>query len=184
MGKLRSFKVISEKTAYESHWLSVSELVTQKDGILGSYSIINRSDCVCIIIENYNERILLIRQFRFPTREYGWELPMGGVDNGETSNFAAIRETCEEVGINVNLKEIGIFHPMPGLTRQSAFIYYGKIDKKKTKEAEEYNNDIDEIVERRFFSFAEIKEMIRKGKISDGLTLSSLAVLNGNGVVN
>lgn len=180
MEKKRSFKVLSEEITYESRWLSVSELVTEKDGILGSYSVINKSDCVCIIIENDNTKILFVRQYRFPTREYAWELPMGGIERNETPEDAALRETCEEVGINVNLYKIGTFHPVPGLMQQQAYIYYGKIGKKETGEVEKYNDSIDEIVERRFFGFKEINEMIKTGEISDGLTLSSLKVLNCN----
>ncbi len=177
MEKHRSFNVLSEEVKYKNHWLMVSELATETDGQLGLYSVINRNNCVSIIIENHNKMILLVKQYRFPTRDYAWELPMGGIENGESECIAANREANEEVGININLQKINFFYPMPGLTKQKAYVYYGKIGEVETLKVKQYNEDIDEIVERRFFDFKEIQEMIKQREIVDGLTLSSLAIL-------
>src|SRR5579859_1400138 len=43
-------------------------------------------------------RILLVRQFRLPARQYLWELPAGRVDKGESVLKAAKRELVEETG--------------------------------------------------------------------------------------
>src|SRR5260370_41290397 len=43
-------------------------------------------------------RILLVRQYRLPARQYLWELPAGRVDTGETTLQAARRELAEETG--------------------------------------------------------------------------------------
>ena len=43
-------------------------------------------------------RILLVRQYRLPARQYLWELPAGRVDPGETVLQAARRELAEETG--------------------------------------------------------------------------------------
>lgn len=57
-----------------------------------------------IIINNHNE-ILLIKG---PRR--GWEMPGGQVEEGESLQDAAIRETKEESGINIEIvKFCGIF---------------------------------------------------------------------------
>src|SRR5271170_8244056 len=43
-------------------------------------------------------RILLVRQYRLPAKQYLWELPAGRVDPGETVLQAARRELVEETG--------------------------------------------------------------------------------------
>jgi ADP-ribose pyrophosphatase YjhB (NUDIX family) len=54
---------------------------------------------VDLIIE-YNERIILIERKNPP---YGWALPGGFVDYGETLESAARREAKEETGLDVEL---------------------------------------------------------------------------------
>lgn len=177
MVKKRNFKVLSEETKYQDQWLTVSELKTEKDGQTGSYSVVHKNDCVSVIIENHKKMILFLKQYRFPTEEYAWELPMGGIEDRELPEAAAKRETKEEVGIDVQLHNIGVFHSIPGLMKQNAYVYYGIIGEQETRDAQLYDEWIDEIVERKFFTYNEIHDMIRNHEISDGLTLSSLILL-------
>lgn len=171
----REFKVLDEKQEYQSEWLSVTELVTETDGIKrGTYSVVNKKDCVVMVIENAEKELLLVKSFRFPTRKYAWEFPAGGIENDEVNVIAALRETSEEIGIRIKLQEMGSFHPIPGLSPQMAFVYYGNVNEKDECLIEEYQETVDEIVERRFFSLDKIKEMILDGSISDGLTISAL----------
>ncbi len=57
------------------------------------------------IIIIYREGVVLIERKNPP---YGWALPGGFVDYGETLEVAAIREAKEETGLDVNLT--GQFH--------------------------------------------------------------------------
>ena len=60
---------------------------------------INPVPTVDIIIE-YNNGIVLIERKNFP---YGWAIPGGYVDYGESLEDAAIREAKEETNLNVKL---------------------------------------------------------------------------------
>ncbi len=42
--------------------------------------------------------VLLLWRHRFITDTWGWEIPAGGIDPGETPPDAAARETLEETG--------------------------------------------------------------------------------------
>ena len=171
------FKIIEEYNVYNSKWLSVSELITLTDGYSqGTYNVVNKNNCVSAVIENLENKILFVKSFRFPTREYAWELPMGGIEKNETSDYAVKREVFEEVGIKPDLYVLQKFHPNPGLTSQSAIVYYGRIGKKETRMALDYNVKVDEIVDRKFFNHLEWKKLIQNGLITDGLTMSSLMI--------
>lgn len=52
------------------------------------------------LIKNNPEKIVLIRQYRYPIGDYVYELPAGLVDDKETDNQAAIREMKEETGMS------------------------------------------------------------------------------------
>ncbi|WP_404784283.1 NUDIX domain-containing protein [Altericista sp. CCNU0014] len=56
---------------------------------------------VDIIIE-LNDRVVLIERLNEP---FGWALPGGFVDYGETVESAAVREAAEETGLDVRLLE-------------------------------------------------------------------------------
>ena len=61
-------------------------------------------------------RILLVRQYRLPARQYLWELPAGRVDPGETPLKAAKRELAEETGYpREKVAKARRVFPQPGL---------------------------------------------------------------------
>jgi ADP-ribose pyrophosphatase YjhB (NUDIX family) len=67
---------------------------------------------VDIIIEIESKGIVLIKRKNPP---YGWALPGGFVDYGESLEEAAVREAKEETDLNVKL--IGQFHTYSGPER-------------------------------------------------------------------
>ncbi|MEM1492962.1 NUDIX hydrolase [Bacillus velezensis] len=52
-----------------------------------------------VIIQNDGRDILLVKRKDVPL----WDLPGGGIEEGETPEAAAIRESCEETGYNVTI---------------------------------------------------------------------------------
>jgi len=64
---------------------------------------------VDIIIQRKDNSIILIKRKKAPFAEH-WALPGGFVEYGETAEHAAIRETKEETGLDVEiLKLVGVY---------------------------------------------------------------------------
>lgn len=53
------------------------------------------------------DKIVMIRQYRYPLDDYLYELPAGLIDEGETPSEAAIREMKEETGMDFEVYEAG-----------------------------------------------------------------------------
>lgn len=62
-----------------------------------------------------NGRVLLVRR-RVKEGSLSWQLPAGGVEDGETVEQAAVRETKEETGLTVSAVKVlgGRLHPITG----------------------------------------------------------------------
>jgi ADP-ribose pyrophosphatase YjhB (NUDIX family) len=55
------------------------------------------------IITEIGDKIVLIERKNFPL---GWAIPGGFVDFGETVEDAAVREACEEISLNVEIRAL------------------------------------------------------------------------------
>lgn len=52
------------------------------------------------VLKEDPEKIVMIRQYRYPLDDYLYELPAGLIDAGETPERAAVREMKEETGLD------------------------------------------------------------------------------------
>ena len=66
-------------------------------------------DAVRIVVRDSEDRVLLFHTHEIAAPELGawWELPGGGIDEGETYREAAVRELWEEAGVVVSPMQLG-----------------------------------------------------------------------------
>lgn len=93
------------------------------------------------------EKIVMIRQYRYPVGDYLYELPAGLVDPGETPEEAAVREMKEETGLDFTVYQGGKdmyrrpFFFGPGFTDETGGAVFGyasgKIDGKYQEDSED-----------------------------------------------
>jgi len=99
---------------------------------------------------------------------YGlWNLPAGHVDEGETFEAAAIREVSEETGYQVKLGEkISVEHQSidrPVLHAFNATIVGGQL-----------SPDLDELLDAKWLSLGEVKELQSQGKMRNDWVLRTI----------
>ena len=74
--------------------------VDEQGNIVLTHTVIHSKPSVAVIVRNEG-MIAFVKQFRSTTGEFYVELPAGLIEEGETEEMAAIRETEEETGVVV-----------------------------------------------------------------------------------
>ena len=106
---------------YTSEWLDLCVAdVELPDGTRFDHHVVRLPHpAVGVIVHDADRGVLLLRRHRFITDTWGWEIPAGRVDPGETLEQAAEREAIEETGWRpLDLEYLGFSHPTNGLMEQ------------------------------------------------------------------
>src|SRR5690554_1252432 len=70
-------------------------------------------------------RVILVRQFRYPLGRETLEIPAGKLDPGESPEECARREVAEETGYYLNsLQDLGAFFTTAGFTNEIIHLFY------------------------------------------------------------
>ncbi|MFQ5927739.1 MAG: NUDIX hydrolase [Terriglobia bacterium] len=121
-------------------------------------------------------RILLVRQYRHAAGKFLWELVAGHIESGEKPRAAARRELREETGYTARRLELLLeFYPTPGLLTEKMYLYQASGLRAGAAQPEE-----DEAVEVRAFRPAELRRLLRQGRVRDAKALVAL-LLGGAG---
>lgn len=171
-GQVKRPKRLSRRTIYASRWVNLHlDRVQFPAGlIVEEYPFLDFDmEAVATIVENAKREILMIEAYRYTTDSVGWEIPAGGVEEGESVADAASREVLEETGYRVESPRIiYTYNPMNGLANKVFHIA------KATALDRIGEIDLNEIKAYKWCSVAEIQEMISSQTICDGFALTAL----------
>ena len=99
------------------------------------------------------DRVVLIRQYRYPLGDYVYEFPAGLVEEGEEMGAAGIREMYEETGLTFTPVDAGSysrpFFTTIGMTDESCGTVFGYCSGEPTSIHEEASEDIQVILADR-----------------------------------
>ncbi|MCA9395948.1 MAG: NUDIX hydrolase [Candidatus Omnitrophica bacterium] len=164
---------MSRRRAHRGDWLDliIDRVKMPNQSIIDRFHLIQfHHEAVATVITDSDKRILMVESYRYPINGTSWEIPAGGIDEGETPLQAGRREVFEETGYRTkNHKYLLKFHPLTGA---SAHVFH--LTQCEARGAQTGRPDPAEVASVAWFSKSRIKSMIRKGEIIDGFTLTGL----------
>jgi ADP-ribose pyrophosphatase len=167
----KKLKVLSSHMVYEGKVFGVRrDEVIEPSGVHATREVVTHPGSVVVLPVLPDGRILLIQQYRYPTRRYLWELVAGRIDAGETPREAAARELIEETGYRA--KRLRIFldvFPTPGFLEERMFLLLAEGLTAGNAEPEE-----DEKIISRAYSREQLDEMIGRGKLRDAKSIAGI----------
>lgn len=114
--------------------------------------------------------VILIRQYRYATGGYLWELPAGKLDGGEDPAACAARELEEEVGVRADLVErLGSIWTTPGFSDEVVHLFVATGLRAGRRELETH-----EFIECHEVPLSEALAWIEAGRIRDAKTIAGL----------
>ena len=144
------------------------------DGSTGEMEMFRHSGASAVLpvlsaADAADPQVLLIRQYRYATDGYIWEVPAGRLDGPEDPLVCARRELLEETGATAErLDRLTTIYPTPGFCdeRIHLFAAHGlQVDESRAR------REPDEFVELKPVELSRVLGMIRDGEISDAKTI-------------
>jgi ADP-ribose pyrophosphatase len=146
------------------------DLVLEPGGIRTTREVITHPGSVVVLPVLPGGRILLIRQYRHATRQFLWELVAGRMEAGETPARAAARELIEETGYRARRFRVFLdVFPTPGFLEERMYILLAQ-----ELTSGDARPEVDEKITPRAFTPAQLKGMIRRGKLRDAKSIAGL----------
>lgn len=168
------WKVISEEPLYQDEWLDIRLAdVELPDGRHLMHRAIRTPPGAGVVAVDDEQRVLLLWRHRFITRSWGWEIPLGKIEDDETPATAAAREFEEETGWRAGpLHHMMTTRPTPGLSDSEHHVY-------RADGAEHIGDPTDSFESDHvaWLPLASLRSLIDKGEITSATTLAALLYL-------
>ncbi len=164
-------KILRSEIIYKGPVFGVRrDEVLEPNGVRAIREVITHPGSVVVLPVLPDGRILLIRQYRYATRQYLWELVAGRIDAGESVRAAAARELIEETGYRAKAFRVFLnMFPTPGFLEERMYILLAEKLTAGQAQPEE-----DERITAKAFRREDLEEMIRKNLLRDAKTVAGL----------
>lgn len=117
-----------------------------------------------------DDGVLLLWRHRFATDTWGWEIPAGRVDEGETPAEAAAREVEEETGWRPGpVRPLATYHPLNGSSDATFHLFLADGATHLGDPEDPYESERVE-----WLSWERVRHEMRHGRIRDGMSLTGL----------
>jgi ADP-ribose pyrophosphatase len=165
-------KIIKKKLNYQGRKFSfnVSE-IQLPNGITGEWEYINHPGGALAVPINAEGRLVLVKQYRFPTQGRVLEFPAGTLEVGETPANTIKREVEEETGYRAHKwQDLGEFFLAPGYCDEIIYVFLAQeLEKLAVPPA----GDDDEDIEIVLMTPAEFESAIYAGEPIDAKSIAA-----------
>lgn len=178
------WQTLSSEIVHQTPWVRINHhKVINPGGSEGVYTVTEFKNLAIGILpldDEYNTWI--VGQYRFPLKQYSWEIPEGGGDPNVPPVESAQRELEEECGLVAkDWKLLLTAHTSNSATDEIAYIYVAK-----GLSHTQAHPDDDERLEVHKLPFAKLYRMVMDNEITDSLTVMAVLkakILMDNGVI-
>lgn len=162
-------KTLASRRIFEGRALTVDVLdIAMPDGRKTTREVLRHRGAVCILGELPEGRFVLVRQYRKAVERTLLECVAGCMEEGETPEESALRETREESGYEVEtLTRLGQSLPAPGYCDEVHYHFHARLRPR----AGALRLDTDENLRPVCLSAEDIDAAIDSGELDDGKTI-------------
>lgn len=168
-------KTLDSQMMYDGRIIKVyKDNVELADGKKSFREVVRHSGGVVILAIKDYDKILLVKQYRYPIGETVLELPAGKLEKGEDPFEAAKRELEEETGYCANKwTDLGYISTSPGFSDEKLYLYLAQ-----DLEYTHCHPDEGEIIQAFEYKYDDVLKMIDNGEINDAKTICGLMRAN------
>lgn len=168
-----SWKKLDSKYVYNDRWFKArADKCEFPDGrIIEPYYVVELPDWCNTVVVTKEERMILVRQYRYPVNQATLELPGGVIEKGEDPKTAAKREMEEETGhTSDDIEFLMQLAPNPAINDNTAYFFLAR----NAVPALSKNLDPFEDLDILSFSKEEILQLLKENKMQHGVQVGPL----------
>jgi len=181
----KEFKVINREVAYKG-FFRLEKYQLQHSLFQGGWSeeitreLFMRGNCVAVLLyDPKRDEVVLIEQFRAgailnPDRAWLLEIVAGAIEEGETAEEVAYRESVEEAGCEIkDLSLINEFYTTPGGASERISLFLGIVDTAGVGGIHGLDHEDEDILVTTE-KFDEVFQMVEDGRIESGIPIIAI----------
>ena len=165
-----SWSVIkSEKRADFPLFKVFEDVIRLPNGLKLDYYRVEKVPVV-VVLPVFSEKVVMVKQYRYPIKTDSLELPAGHVWPGEDPKECAIRELKEETGFTAGkIEKILSYNPSTEYSDQVYHIFIADDLKEGKTDREKY-----ELIDMEILDVKSVIDKILNGTITDGRTITTI----------
>jgi 8-oxo-dGTP pyrophosphatase MutT (NUDIX family) len=164
--------VHGERVVYDSPWvrLALTDIEIPGGERFEHHVVRMPAEAAGTVVHDPERGVLLLWRHRFATDTWGWEVPAGRVDDGETPVQAAQREALEETGWRPGpIRLMTTYHPNNGTSDATFHLF--------AAEGATYEGEPTDASESERIEWVAVDALLTEmaaGRVMDGLSLTAL----------